>query len=76
MSNGYDCVKLVKKLLAMVKANEWQYRHAAENRYCPYCANDNDMWKDQKEHHNGCILISLIAETEKWLESHREKITF
>lgn len=59
--------ELIAKLLEMVKSNEWQTRHAAENKYCPYCANDNDAWDDQREHHAGCQFVAIVAEAEKFL---------
>jgi hypothetical protein len=58
-------LNLVKHLLDMVKANEWQTRHAAENTYCPYCNNDSDAWEDQKEHHDGCQFVMVVNAVHK-----------
>ena len=60
-----DKVAIITELLKMVEANEWQTRHAAENRYCPYCANINDDWEDQIEHHFGCpyVTVTMRART-------------
>ena len=60
--------KIALKLLKMVEANEWQTRHAAENSYCPYCANDDDFYKDQEVHHKGCKFVKTIREAKEILE--------
>lgn len=60
-----ELLKTTKKLLEMLKASEWETRHAAENRYCPYCANDDDMWRDQEQHHKGCKYVATIKKAEK-----------
>lgn len=65
---------LIVKLLAMAKANEWQYRNAAENRYCPYCATDDEQWCDQQEHHEGCQFVAVVAEAEQWLDSYESSL--
>lgn len=59
--------ELGKELLAMVDASEWETRHAAENQYCPYCANDADSWTDQKEHHPGCKWVELTTRAKEAL---------
>lgn len=59
--------ELIKRLLSMVRKNEWQYHHAAENPYCPFCVTDDEWWDDQKEHHPGCEYIALVAEAEEYL---------
>lgn len=59
--------ELIAKLLGMVKANEWQTHHAAENTYCPYCVSVGDEWDDQTEHHEGCEFVAIVAEAEKYL---------
>ena len=61
---------LIQELLNMVKYDEWAVRHAAENRYCPCCANEDDAWQDQKKHHAGCYWVVLVAEAEKWLRDN------
>mgnify|MGYP001588249428 CR=1 FL=1 len=53
--------ELVLELLKVVKANEWQRRHAAENTYCPFCSTDDDLWRDQKKHHPGCKYVILVT---------------
>jgi hypothetical protein len=63
-------VEIVGKLLTIVKANEWQYRNAAENRYCPYCATDDEQWCDQREHHEGCQFVAIVTEAEQWLKNN------
>jgi hypothetical protein len=40
--------EIIESLLEIANQNEWQTRHAAENTYCPFCANDDDAWQDQK----------------------------
>lgn len=48
--------------------SEWQIHHAAENRYCPYCAHKNlDNWRDQAEHHVGCEYVKMMEEAKKIL---------
>ena len=56
---------LVRKLIDMLIGKEWAYRHAAENRYCPECANEDDAYVDQKYHHEGCEFVALINEARK-----------
>ena len=51
--------QLIKAMLEMIQLNEWQKRHAAENRYCPFCATDSDEWDDQAEHHAGCKYVQI-----------------
>ena len=60
---------MVGRLLVVVKANEWQTRHAAENIYCPYCSNDDDLWHDQCKHHKGCEFIATVMEAERLIAS-------
>lgn len=60
---------LVTELVEMVKANEWQTHHAAENTYCPYCTNDSDGWNDQVDHHEGCKFVALIGKAEDFLKA-------
>lgn len=63
-----ELLKITKQLLKMVKASEWETRHAAENKYCPYYANDNDMWRDQEEHHAGCKYVATVKKAEKIID--------
>lgn len=58
---------LVNRLLKIVQDNEWSIRHAAENRYCPYCEEPADAWTDQKEHHTGCGWVAIVAEAQAFL---------
>lgn len=51
-------------LVEHAKLTEWQTRHAAENRYCPYCESEEDEWRDQKEHHDGCHFVKYLKEAE------------
>lgn len=60
-----ELLKTAETLLKMVKASEWQTRHCAENSYCPYCANDDDIYKDQAIHHKGCKYVRLTKKAEK-----------
>jgi hypothetical protein len=53
-------MNVIHWLIKNAEANEWQTRHAAENRYCPYCHNEDDAWTDQKEHHPGCEYIKMM----------------
>ena len=65
-----DKNKIIKELLEIVKANQWQTHHAAENYYCPYCVIDDEEWKDQKEHHKGCKIVRIINKAEESLMSN------
>lgn len=61
--------EIINWLIANAKGGEWATRHAAENSYCPYCSNDDDLWTDQKEHHTGCEYVRMMAEAEKLVAS-------
>ncbi len=63
--------QIIEDLLEMAKSNEWQTRHAAENQYCPYCADDGDQWNDQKEHHAGCKFLEIAIAAEIYLRQIR-----
>ena len=56
---------LIDWLIQNAEANEWQSRHAAENSYCQYCADDSDDWNDQKTHHGGCEYVAMMTEIRK-----------
>lgn len=56
---------LLADCLRFVEASEWDRRHAAENQYCPCCELPEDAWKDQKEHHPGCLWVDLVARLRK-----------
>ena len=68
-----NSAQLIEELLEMAKNNEWQTRHAAENPYCPYCANDDDQWGDQKEHHAGCKFLETTIAAEIYLRRVKEE---
>lgn len=51
---------LLHRCLTFLLENEWQFRHAAENKYCPYCATDADEWTDQEAHRVGCPWVALV----------------
>lgn len=59
------CVEELTKLRRIaeffMRCEPWEHRHAAENRYCPYCGNhpDIDSWTDQKEHHPSCEWLQI-----------------
>jgi len=67
MKTVADQTQLLHRALEVIKVNEWQCHHAAENHYCPYCADDDDLWMDQKEHHPGCAWVELVGEIEAHL---------
>jgi hypothetical protein len=52
--------ELIREMADMLACTEWQTRHAAENTYCPWCAGDDDDWKDQKRHHDGCKFVAVM----------------
>lgn len=56
--NG-ELVEALKAFLA-VDGGGFETRHAAENSYCPDCANESDSWRDQTEHHAGCGYLARI----------------
>lgn len=73
-----ELVRILRWLLQNAKNNEWQTRHAAENTYCPYCADIYfvrktrarrvDDYTDQKDHHPDCEYVKMVAEAERLLE--------
>ncbi len=74
-----DCVKKLheekdkiletfKLLFEHAEATEWMTHHAAENSYCPYCANDDNWWDDQREHNDGCKYVEIMEKAKNILK--------
>lgn len=64
--NG-ELVEALKAFLATA-GNGFETRHAAENTYCPDCANESDDWRDQTEHHAGCQYLKRIEDAKAAIE--------
>ena len=62
-----EIVGLIKELLEIVEANEWQHRHAAENTYCPFCSTAEEFWEDQIKHHHPCKFVETVYKAKSFL---------
>lgn len=82
--NGWclDCVKelydekekqfeIFKCLYEHATDTEWMTHNAAENSYCPYCANDDNWWRDQKEHNDGCKYVEIMQKAKEIIENKK-----
>lgn len=63
-------IEIIKELLEIVKFNEWQIHHAAENQYCPFCFDDKHWWIDQFSHNDNCRFVNAVNAAEKYLQEH------
>jgi hypothetical protein len=69
---GSEIIKVALELLKMVEENEWQTRNAAENAYCPYCANETNIYTDQAEHNKNCKFVKVVQKAKKVLQTERK----
>jgi hypothetical protein len=57
--------EVFKLLFGHAKDTEWMTHNAAENNFCPYCVKDDDRWRDQKGHYDGCQYVEMMMKAKE-----------
>lgn len=64
----FEDAKIIKWLYELAQDSEWQTQHAAEDKYCPYCA-DKDLWRSQSKHNDNCQYVLMMKKAKVLVES-------